>query len=241
MGGKIECYLDIASYYSYIAFVQLQNNERLLSENSVEIDIHPFLIGAVNVASGNSPPWKVPAKAKHSQYDIKRAADSLGLKDLKPPGPLMEVGKTLIPMRAITYIKSAFPTTVYLSAFGYLFHSFWALRKAPNTLPILKEVLSEIPSDFRVNTPTSSTKLFTPEQVSQVLEAAESQEVKDKLKGNVEEALKRGAFGAPWIWVTNEKGSEEPFFGSDRWHYVFGFLGLPYKGLELLPPQKATL
>ncbi|KAI1195901.1 thioredoxin-like protein [Nemania serpens] len=244
MGGKIECYLDIASYYSYIAFVQLQQNKELLSQNGVEVELHPVIIGAINVGSGNRPPWLVPAKAKHSMYDSRRAADALGLKDVSPPGDLMEMGKTLVPIRALTYIKSAFPAEVYTTAFAYLFHAFWTLHKVPNSVPVLGEVLSETPAHFQPSSsaPSSSSgKLFTPEQVSRIIDAVSALDVKTALKGRVDEALARGAFGAPWIWATDVRGHSEPFFGSDRWHCVYDFLGLPYQKLQLLPPQKSRL
>lgn len=47
--------------------------------------------------------------------------------------------------------------------------------------------------------------------------AAETKEWKDKLLANTQEALDQGAFGAPWFWVRNAEGKEEPFFGSDRY------------------------
>lgn len=46
--------------------------------------------------------------------------------------------------------------------------------------------------------------------------AATTQEVKDLLTAATGEALERGAFGAPWLWVTDGEGRGEPFFGSDR-------------------------
>jgi len=150
------------------------------------------------------------------------------------------------PMRALTYIKSAFPTDIYITAFGYLFHAFWTLHKVPNDEGILREVLSEIPSDFHLDcfntTPSSSPtsggggggggggrKLFTPDQVAQIMAATSAPEVKDTLKARVDEALKRGAFGAPWLWATDANGHGEPFFGSDRWHWVYDFLGVPHR------------
>ncbi|KAI1111545.1 thioredoxin-like protein [Nemania sp. NC0429] len=252
MGAKIECYIDIASYYSYIAFVQLQQNKELLSQNGVEVELHPVIIGAINAGSGNRPPWLVPAKAKHSAYDSRRAADALGLKDISAPGNLMEMGKTIVPMRALTYIKSAFPADVYITAFAYLFHAFWTLHKVPNSVPVLGEVLSEIPARFQLdcfNTSSSSPQssssssgnLFTPEQISRILDAVSAPEMKTALKARVDEALARGAFGAPWIWATDVRGHAEPFFGSDRWHCVYDFLSLPYQKLQLLPPQKSRL
>ncbi|KAI0455610.1 hypothetical protein F5B21DRAFT_470981 [Xylaria acuta] len=252
MGGKIECYLDIPSYYSYITFVQLQQNKELLTQNGIEVELHPFLLGAINVGSGNRPPWLLPAKAKHSKYEGKRAQDAVGLKNISAPDDLMEAAKTMLPLRALTHIKSTFPEEVYLTAFAYLFHAFWTLHKIPNSAPVLAEVLSEIPVHFRLdcfnssssptpNQSSSSKKLFTPEQVTQILDVASTAEMKAALKARVDEALARGAFGAPWIWATDAQGRSEPFFGSDRWNFVYDFLGVPYQKLQLLPPQKAQL
>ncbi|KAI1505594.1 thioredoxin-like protein [Biscogniauxia marginata] len=286
MPGRIECYLDIASFYSYVAFVQLLKNKDLLEQNSVEVELHPVLIAAINVGSGNKPPWSLPAKAAYGRHDMQRAARSVGLKDVSPPGNLMEAGKTMLPMRALLYIKSAYPPAVYTTTFHYLFHAFWTLRQAPTTPSALSAALLSVPKSFPLSpspspvssfpppSPPPDLLLFTPADVSRVLAAAASLPCKDALKANVDAALSRGAFGAPWLWVTryggggkgkggggggNEAGGDgegdgkgkgkegageeeeqsEPFFGSDRWHFVYEFLGLPYRDVELLAPGAA--
>lgn len=60
-----------------------------------------------------------------------------------------------------------------------------------------------------------------------MLQAAEDPRWKQKLQDNTKEALESGAFGAPWFVVTNSAGERSVFFGSDRFHYMFAFLGLP--------------
>jgi glutathione S-transferase kappa 1 len=60
-------------------------------------------------------------------------------------------------------------------------------------------------------------KLFSPKEVDEIMAAAETKEWKDRLLANTQEALDKGAFGAPWFWVRNVEGKEEPFFGSDRY------------------------
>jgi glutathione S-transferase kappa 1 len=62
--------------------------------------------------------------------------------------------------------------------------------------------------------------LFSTKEVDEITAAAESQEWKDKLLANTQKALDLGAFGAPWFWVRNSEGKEEPFFGSDRYAFV---------------------
>ncbi|KAI1179989.1 hypothetical protein F4777DRAFT_530622 [Nemania sp. FL0916] len=159
----------------------------------------------------------------------------------------MEAGKTVVPMRALTYIKSAFPGQIFKTSFAYLFHAFWTLHRVPNSVAVLEAILCEIPAGFILGSkstpPSSEPKLLTREQVRQILAGASAADTKNALKARVDEALARGAFGAPWIWATDEKGTSEPFFGSDRWHCVYDFLDVPYQKIELLPPkqQKASL
>ena len=57
---------------------------------------------------------------------------------------------------------------------------------------------------------------FTPEQVDEIMTAANTSVVKEKLLATTDRALQSGAFGCPWYEVTNSQGTKEPFFGSDR-------------------------
>jgi glutathione S-transferase kappa 1 len=59
--------------------------------------------------------------------------------------------------------------------------------------------------------------LFSDEQIKEIMQKATEKEWKDKLLANTQKALDLGAFGAPWLWVTNGQGISEPFFGSDRY------------------------
>ena len=52
-------------------------------------------------------------------------------------------------------------------------------------------------------------------EAQEFLVAIAAQDVKDKLKNNTEEAVKRGAFGAPTFFV-----GDEMFFGQDRLDFV---------------------
>jgi 2-hydroxychromene-2-carboxylate isomerase len=42
-----------------------------------------------------------------------------------------------------------------------------------------------------------------------------------------------GAYGCPWFWVYDGKGNAEPFFGSDRFHYMWDYLDIPHEDLAL--------
>jgi glutathione S-transferase kappa 1 len=59
-------------------------------------------------------------------------------------------------------------------------------------------------------------RTFPAGDVERIMEKANESECKRALADNTQRALERGAFGAPWFWVRNRNGEEEPFFGSDR-------------------------
>lgn len=75
---------------------------------------------------------------------------------------------------------------------------------------------------------------FSDSEVETILQAGAQQEWKQQLNTNTSAALEKGAFGAPWFWVRNAKGDEEPFFGSDRFHYMWDYLEIPHHDFQVL-------
>lgn len=63
---------------------------------------------------------------------------------------------------------------------------------------------------------TEQGSLFTGEEVRRIMAAAATDALKQTVKDTTQAALDRGAFGAPWLWVSDGRGRGEPFFGSDR-------------------------
>ncbi|KAH6654019.1 thioredoxin-like protein [Truncatella angustata] len=244
MTGRIEIYLDIVSFYSYVAFKQLLDTRSLLEAHGVQVDIKPFFLGGIMAASGNRPPWTVPAKAKYGSLDADRTQHAVGLPDISPPEDLMAVSRTMLPLRALHYIKATYSLEAYLTTWHYFLHLFWGPPKRNLCEAAeLAKALAEVRSGFGgASEKQSSQPLFSNHDVENILKATGEAKWKAELKTTVEEALERGAFGAPWLWVTNDQGKSEPFFGTDRWHFVYEFLGLPYQKSYLLGPDgKAKL
>jgi glutathione S-transferase kappa 1 len=92
-----------------------------------------------------------------------------------------------------------------------LIHDLWTPPQVNITLP-----------DGLQATLTKSN-LFSEKEVEEIMKAAEEKEWKQKLLENTKKVLDQGAFGAPWIWVRNGEGKEEPFFGSDRYVHEGGW------------------
>jgi 2-hydroxychromene-2-carboxylate isomerase len=181
---------------------------------------HPVFLGAINVGSGNKPPWTLPAKAAYGKYDSVRSLERVGLSHLQPPADMMAAGMTVLPMRALSFIKTRYPQETFETAFSYLFHCFWTPPNMNLSDPAdLKKALCEVRAGFQGihNRGDSSAPLFDLHEVDAIIQATQTKEMKDLLRKTTQEALDRGAFGAPWIWATNSAGKSEPFFGSDRY------------------------
>jgi glutathione S-transferase kappa 1 len=111
---------------------------------------------------------------------------------------------SLLPQRALCFVKEQHPDR-FVSTFLDIFEAMWKNGKDVSKPDTLAETLQS---------------KFSPEEVKTILSSANSAPFKQRLNENTKEALDRGAFGAPWFWVRNVKGAEEPFFGSDRYATV---------------------
>ncbi|KAE8146878.1 thioredoxin-like protein [Aspergillus avenaceus] len=212
---KIECYLDCVSPYSFHAFTYLQKNAEILKTHDVEIEYIPVFLGGINVSSGNKPPWTLSAKAVYAKYDGQRAQKYFGHSFGVPEWwPIL----SLLPQRALTYIKKTYPAKTaesFQSCFETMWYGQMDISKPENLVLALE-------------------KVFTATEVKEIVAAAATPEVKAELSATTEHVVReRGAFGVPWFWVVNGEGQGEPFFGSDRWHFMWGFLGLPFEDLNL--------
>src|SRR5438105_12794309 len=103
----------------------------------------------------------------------------------------MAVAHTILPLRALHYIKRAYPSK-FETAFHYLFYQFWSPGNLNLTRPEnLIKALSEVTDGFRGHEGQGSeAKLFSADEVKDIMEGAASQEMKDALKNATQQALK---------------------------------------------------
>lgn len=117
------------------------------------------------------------------------------------------------------YVKSTYPKEQYESAFLELWTALWEEGLDIGDPEKLADVLR---------------RHFSGSDVETILCAGQDEKWKSQLSANTEKALSCGAFGAPWFWARNTSGQEEPFFGSDRFHYMWRFLEIPHRDFEVL-------
>ncbi|KAK5719929.1 hypothetical protein LTR15_007202 [Elasticomyces elasticus] len=183
---KIECFIDCVSPYSYYAFVFLKKNRDLLEKHGVEVEFVPVFLGGINVGSGNKPPGELPAKAKYSKFDSKRAQKYFGLSFETPSFfPIL----SLRPQRSLIYAKANYPRPVYETLWLECFRAMWE---------------QHLDLSIPANMLTAIQRSFTdPKDVEAVMKSSDIPEIKKQLTANTEHAFKDcGAFGAPWSWIT---------------------------------------
>lgn len=193
MTQKLEFFFDFISPFSYVAFHALP---RELGDLADEVEYRPMFLGAVMQGTGNRPPGMVPAKGKYLPLDLERCCKRYGIGfRMNPHFPMMNTRPLL---RAACALEDQPDTQKRF--IETVFHHVWA---APEPL----------------NTEDTG-------QVTAILDAAgldgadihaagESDSAKAKMKANTEDAIARGAFGAPSFFV-----GDELFFGHDRLDYA---------------------
>jgi len=191
MRKSLEFFFDVGSPASYLAWTQLPT---LCASHGAELIYRPMLLGGVYQATGNASPATIPVKGRYVQMDYERHARRYGvpLKENKH-FPII----TLFLMRAVTGIQLRRPEQLQ-QLLGCVFKALWIDALNLN--------------DPQLTADTLTGGGFDPADIERL---AQDPDTKAALKATTEEAVKRGVFGAPTIFV-----GEQMFFGQDRMDFV---------------------
>ncbi|MBA2544266.1 MAG: 2-hydroxychromene-2-carboxylate isomerase [Deltaproteobacteria bacterium] len=187
MTREIEFFFDIGSSYSYLAATQMP---ALAERTNTPVRWRPFLLGAVFKATGNDLPIRVPAKARWMLVDMQGWASHYKIPFVMPSRfPVL----TLRTQRFLAGIERTDATKVSAVALE-LFHAYWAGDQDPTADSTLEAAATAAGIDHVAT-----------------IAAIDAQETKDHLRATTDEAVKRGAFGAPTMFV-----GDVMFWGNDR-------------------------
>ena len=191
MSKTLEFFFDLGSPASYLAYTQLP---ALCAETAAQLVYQPMLLGGVFKATGNASPITVPAKGRYMFDDLARYAQRYQVTlRFNPHFPI----NTLVLMRAVTGIQMCQPER--FDAFvDCLFRALWIEGLNLGDPAVVANVLTE--------------HGFDPDEI---LALANDESVKTALKDKTEQAIQRGVFGAPSLFVGNQL-----FFGQDRLEFV---------------------
>ena len=185
--ATLEFFYDFVSPYSYLASTRV---EALAARTGATLRWRPFLLGGVFKATGNHAPLDVPAKGKHMWVDLDRWARRLGV-------PLQRPG--LFPFSPILSLRTALAAEAAGKLVPYthaVFRAAWGDQRDVAS----PEVLAAIASEAGLDGPAL---------------VAAAPAFKEALVKQTQEAIDRGAFGAPACFV-----GQELFVGNDRLDFV---------------------
>jgi 2-hydroxychromene-2-carboxylate isomerase len=191
MAKTAEFYFDVGSPATYLAWTQMPT---ICAQVGATLVYKPMLLGGVFQATGNASPATVPAKGSYMTTDLGRFAQRYGVPfRMNLHFPI----NTLQLMRATIGVQLRQPERLdaLLTA---LFNALWVDGVNLNDIAQVGATLVAAGFD-----PT------------QILALVNDADIKAALKANTEEAVARGVFGAPTVFV-----GDAMFFGQDRLDFV---------------------
>ena len=189
----VEFYYDLGSPYSYLASTRI---ERICEKYNAQLEWKPFLLGGVYKEKGNRAPLEVPNK---KAYMIKDLADWAGYYRVRFNFPDLFPLNSVKPMRGVLVAKEKEKIGDYTHR---LFELYWIDGEDLSQDEGLEKAVTELGLD-----------------ASWFLRRIGEQDIKDKLREETIEAAKRGAFGAPTIFV-----GDKMFWGNDRLIFLEEYL-----------------
>jgi 2-hydroxychromene-2-carboxylate isomerase len=189
--ATIEFFFDCSSPWTYLAF---ENIQPIAAELGATISWRPILVGGIfntinpSVYEGRERP--VPAKARYSGKDLQDWARVAALKIKMPP--------SVFPVNSVKVMRGCIvlePEGKLIDFARAAFRAYWSDDKDISK----DDVIAEICARAKVDVPALFAAIAEPGP-------------KDQLRANTDEAMARGGFGSPTIFVNGA----DMYFGNDR-------------------------
>jgi len=187
MPRAIEFFFDYGSPYSYLANTVLPD---LARRHGAELVYRPMLLGGVFKATGNQSPAyeSVAQKRAYGGLAMRRTAALCGV--AIPHNPHFPINTLLLMRTAV----AAQQTGVFAPFHAAIYPAFWRIGLDLGDPQVIAGVAKEAGLE-----------------AAQLAARADTPAVKDALRATTEEAVARGAFGAPSIFFGGEL-----YFGVDH-------------------------
>ena len=189
MARTLEFYYDYGSPYSYLADTQV---EAIAKRAGASLVRKPMLLGGVFKATGNASPMTVALKSKWSAFDMPMWAKHYGVPFNRNP---------FFPVNTLALMRGAAAAQidgVFERYHPAIYKAMWVDGRNLNDIKEVVAVLTAAGLDAQ--------------KLGQRLQ---DQDAKDRLKATSDEAVARGVFGAPTMFV-----EDKMFFGNDRLLFV---------------------
>ena len=191
MTRSVDFLFDFGSPAAYLAWTQLP---KLVADTGARVVMKPILLGGVFQSTGNRAPITVPAKGKYLFRDMARYAKAYGVPlVMNPAFPINTI--TLMRIDVALTLRADPRLDAYRAA---VFPAIWSAQKNMGDPATVAAVLA--PAGFTAD---------------ELASMAADPQVKETLKTWTQDAVDRGAFGAPTFFV-----GDEMFWGQDRLDFV---------------------
>ena len=190
----LDFWFEFSSTYSYPAAMRIG---ALAAEAGVEVRLRPFLLGPILQAHGwNTSPFILyPAKGRHMWRDLERICAELSL-PFRRPEPFPQSG-LLAARVALVGLHHPSGKAAWAEDFcRAVYRAEFAEGRRIDRPETIREILSELND-------------VDPEKT---LAAAQTSEIKDRLRAQTAEAQRLEIFGAPTFMTSDG----EMFWGNDR-------------------------
>lgn len=197
MPATLDFYFEFSSPYGYLASTQV---EALAAETGLTLHWHPILLGPMFKAMGSAPLTNIPLKGEYALRDFKRSAMLAGVAYKQPePFPIATVAAARAALHAREHDPQRAPDLIKA-----LYRAYFAEGRPIDKLEVVLDVAEETGLDR-----------------NETEAAIGSDTVKTALREEVENAMKRGVFGSPFMLV-----GDEPFWGFDRFEHIRKWVAL---------------
>lgn len=189
MAQQVEFFFDYGSPFSYLADTQLAALER---RTGATVVYRPMLLGAVLKETGNASPITVPAKGRYMGVELQRWARRYDV-------PF--AANTFFPINTMQLMRGAVAAQhadCFAEYHRAIYPAFWVDGANLGEPEVIRAVLDKVGLNADL-----------------ILARVEEPDVKEHLRLNTEEAVRRGVFGAPTFFV-----GEEMLWGNDRLMFV---------------------
>lgn len=188
--AELDFYFDVGSPTAYLAHKRLQ---QLTHAYDLTVNNKPMLLGGVFKATSNMSPVAIPAKGKYMlESDLPRFANRYNATlNFNPHFPV----NTLTLMRGVYAARQLDCESTYVDA---VFDGMWVKSLAMGDADVVSALLTDAGLD-----PAAIFALVADPSIKQAL------------IDTTEEAINRGAFGAPTMFIDGVM-----FFGQDRLDFV---------------------
>ena len=185
MARQIEFFYDYLSPFSYLADTQLP---AISGRTGAEIVYRPAFLGSIMKATGNGGPLVIQGKGNYNVVEFQRWAKRYGLPATFSPH---------FPFNTIRVLRGAIAAQThgrFREFHSAAFRAIWEQGQDLSKADALGLLLDEAGIDPAL---------------------IDGDNIKHQLRANADEAVSRGAFGAPTFFVNGEM-----FWGNDRLEFV---------------------